>query len=97
MSYRLSYPPLNSAEGAPDAFLISQAAAEIIARDVIRAVRSGKQDRPTLPKEKSFRVAGEMVLKAYSRHWKPVTCEASQRCFRDYLLPCSDGWFCPFA
>ena len=72
-----------------DAGVISQAKAETMARDIIRAVRSGKQDRPILPPEKTFRTAGEMLLKAYSRHWKPVTHDASHRCFRDYLLP----WF----
>ena len=40
-----------------DAGVISQAEAEIIARDVIRAVRPGKQDRPILPQEKTFRAA----------------------------------------
>lgn len=72
-----------------DADVIPQAEAKAIARDIIRAVRSGRQVRPILPKEKSFRVAGEKLLKAYSRHWKPLTYAASRRCFRDYLLP----WF----
>ena len=72
-----------------DAAVMHQVEAEAIAAEAARHLRLGKSEHMLLPSMRVFSAAGATLIKAYSRHWKPITHATSVRMFSDHLVP----WF----
>ncbi len=72
-----------------DAAVMHQVEAKAIAAESARHLRLGKSEHMLLPSMRVFSAAGATLIKAYSRHWKPITHATSVRMFSDHLVP----WF----
>ena len=69
-----------------DATKMPEAEARQIAFGIVKDVKTGIRAKP-LPTVPTFEEAGYYLLERYSRHWKPVTKQTSERCFQSYILP----------
>ena len=72
-----------------DAAVMPKSEAKAIATESARHLRLGESEHMLLPSMRVFSAAGATLIKAYSRHWKPVTHASSVRVFNDHLVP----WF----
>ena len=72
-----------------DVAVMPKTEAKAIVSDATRHLRLGKSEHMFLPSMRVFSAAATTLIKAYSRHWKPITHATSVRVFNDYLVP----WF----
>ena len=72
-----------------DAAVMPKSEAKAIAADAARHLRLGESEHMLLPSMRVFSAAGATLIKAYSRHWKPITHTTSVQNFNHHLVP----WF----
>ncbi len=63
--------------------------AKAITAESARHLRLGKSEHMLLPSMRVFSTAGATLIKAYSRHWKPISHASSVQNFNHHLVP----WF----
>ena len=70
-----------------DAAVMPKSEAKAIAAESARHLRLGESEHMLLPSMRVFSAAGATLIKAYSRHWKPISHAGSVQHFNDYLVP----------
>ena len=70
-----------------DAAVMRKSEAKAIAAESARHLRLGESEHMLLPSMRAFSAAGATLIKAYSRHWKPITHTTSVQNFNHHLVP----------